>query len=242
MNRGNSGKYRFGHIEIGTLPGRHEKDFVVRLLHVNTSNEIGAEDPLERQDPLQWFDRWRREAEQAEPNDPNAAALATATANGAPSVRMVLVKRVMLKSGLLERFCFFTNSESRKGYELALNPRAALCFHWKSLRRQVRVEGVVHELEASEVDAYFHSRSRVSQIGATVSDQSRILSSRAELEERVRRFAEVTPGEVPRPAFWQGFRVEPQRIEFWISGADRLHDRFLFTRKDEMWEQVRLFP
>jgi len=198
---------------------------------VNTWNESGDQDPLEL------FDRWLGEAEQAEPNDPNAAALATATAGGAPSVRMVLVKRTMP-----DRFCFFTNAESRKGRELRENPRAALCFHWKSLRRQVRVEGAVHELEAGIVDAYFHSRSRASQIGAAVSEQSRTLKSRQELEERVRRFAETTPGEVPRPAFWRGFRVEPERIEFWISGEARLHDRFLFVGEGNRWEQIRLFP
>ena len=198
---------------------------------MNTSHEIGAEGPLEL------FDRWLGEAEQAEPSDPNAAALATATPEGAPSVRMVLVKRVMT-----DRFCFFTNVESRKGRELEVNRRAALCFHWKSLRRQVRVEGAVHELEVPVVDAYFHSRSRASQISAAISDQSRILKSREELEERVRRFSEVTPDEVPRPACWRGFWVQPERIEFWISGADRLHDRFQFTRRGERWEQVRLFP
>ncbi len=198
---------------------------------MNSSYEVGAEDPLEL------FDRWLGEAEQREPNDPNAAALATATVGGVPSVRMVLVKRVTA-----HRFCFFTNAESRKGRELEANPRAALCFHWKSLRRQVRVEGAVHALEAAAVDAYFHSRSRASQIGAAVSKQSRILKSREELEERVRQFTEGTPGEVPRPAFWRGFRMEPERIEFWISGADRLHDRFLFTRIGEGWERVRLYP
>jgi len=150
---------------------------------------------------------------------------------------MVLVKRMMP-----DRFCFFTNAESRKGRELAVNRRAALCFHWKSLGRQVRVEGAVRELEAPLVDAYFHSRSRASQIGAAISDQSRLLKSREALEERARRFAEAAPGEVQRPAYWQGFLVEPGSIEFWINGADRLHDRFLFTRKGEGWEQVRLFP
>jgi pyridoxamine 5'-phosphate oxidase len=198
---------------------------------VNTSNEIGAEDPLDL------FDRWLGEAEEGEPNDPNAAALATATPKGEPSVRIVLVKRV-----IPDRFCFFTNAESQKGRELEMNRRAALCFHWKSLRRQVRVEGTVHELEAQVVDAYFHSRSRASQIGAAISDQSRILKSREELEERVRRFSETTAGEVPTPACWRGFRIQPKRIEFWINGADRLHDRFLFTRKGEGWDQVRLFP
>ena len=192
---------------------------------------------IDESDPLILFDRWMGAAEQSEPNDANAAALATATAEGAPSVRMVLVKRVAA-----ERFCFFTNAESRKGGELATNARAALCFHWKSQRRQVRVEGAVREVDAAEVDAYFHSRSRESQIGAAVSDQSRILESRAVLEERARRFAEGHIGEVPRPGYWRGFCVEPQRIEFWISGAHRLHDRFLFTRVGDGWERVRLFP
>jgi pyridoxamine 5'-phosphate oxidase len=155
---------------------------------------------------------------------------------------MVLVKRVERQGETLERFCFFTNAESRKGRELEANRRVALCFHWKSVRRQVRVEGMVHELEPSAVDAYFHSRSRASQIGAAVSDQSRVLRSREELEERTRRFTEATPGEVPRPAFWKGFRIHPERIEFWIDGAARLHDRFLFTRKGDSWAQVRLFP
>lgn len=176
-------------------------------------------------------------AESAEPNDPNAAALATATPNGLPSVRMVLAKRVQN-----ERFCFFTNAESRKGGELALNPHAALCFHWKSLRRQVRVEGPVAELEAASVDRYFHSRSRDSQIGAAVSDQSRVLQSREELEVRVRHFRETHEGQVPRPAYWRGFRIEPEKVEFWIDGAHRLHDRFLYTRSASGWQMDRLFP
>ena len=198
---------------------------------MTTWNEIGEEDPLVL------FDRWLGEAEQAEPNDPNAAALATATPGGIPSVRMVLIKRTVP-----DRFCFFTNAESQKGRELGENRRAALCFHWKSLRRQVRVEGTVQELDDPVVDAYFHSRSRASQISAAISDQSRILKSREELEERVRRFTDATPGEVPTPASWRGYRVQPERIEFWISGDHRLHDRFLFTRKGERWELVRLFP
>jgi len=198
---------------------------------VTTWNEIGEEDPLVL------FDRWLGEAEQAEPNDPNAAALATATPGGIPSVRMVLIKRTVP-----DRFCFFTNAGSQKGRELGENRRAALCFHWKSLRRQVRVEGTVQELDDPVVDAYFHSRSRASQISAAISDQSRILKSREELEERVRRFTDATPGEVPTPASWRGYRVQPERIEFWISGDHRLHDRFLFTRKGERWELVRLFP
>ncbi|MBS1803315.1 MAG: pyridoxamine 5'-phosphate oxidase [Acidobacteria bacterium] len=192
---------------------------------------------LDAQEPIGLFDQWLADAERSEPNDPNAAALATASSDGAPSVRMVLVKRVQA-----ERFCFFTNCESRKGCELEANRHVALCFHWKSLRRQVRVEGEVQQLDANSVDAYFHSRSRRSQIGAAVSDQSRILSSRADLEERVRRFSEANQSEIPRPPYWRGFRIYPMRIEFWISGDDRLHDRFLFTRSASAWNMVRLFP
>jgi pyridoxamine 5'-phosphate oxidase len=192
---------------------------------------------LDAQHPFELFDTWLNEAEVAEPNDPNAVALATATPDGAPSVRMVLAKRVKQ-----ERFCFFTNAESRKGEELAVNPRVALCFHWKSLRRQVRVEGRASELGPAAVDSYFHSRSRDSQIGAAVSDQSRVLASRAQLEQRVGEFDRQHPGEIPRPPYWRGFRVDADRIEFWIDGANRLHDRFLFTRNGNDWERVRLYP
>jgi len=198
---------------------------------VTSSREITLENPL-----LQ-FDLWLREAETSEPNDPNAAALATATASGAPSVRMVLAKRVGE-----ERFCFFTNAESQKGRQLAENPRAALCFHWKSLRRQVRVEGSVAGLPEEASDIYFHSRSRGSQIGAAVSDQSRVLLSRERLEAKARAFAEAHPGEIPRPAYWRGFCLHPERIEFWLNGPDRLHDRFLFVRNTGRWQQSRLYP
>jgi pyridoxamine 5'-phosphate oxidase len=188
-------------------------------------------------DPLELFALWLQEAERSEPNDPNAAALATSTLAGQPSVRMVLVKRADERG-----FCFFTNAESRKGTELQTNPRAALCFHWKTLRRQVRVEGRVTEIEAVDVDAYFHSRSRNSQIGAAVSQQSRPLANREELEARFRRFAEEHPGEVPRPPHWCGFRMQAERIEFWVHGADRLHDRFLFTRESGAWNRTQLYP
>ena len=198
---------------------------------VNDSHDITSEDPLEL------FDAWLNQAQESEPNDPNAAALATSTRRGVPSVRMVLAKRIGE-----HRFCFFTNAESRKGIELAENPRAALCFHWKTLRRQVRVEGGVSELDASDVDEYFHSRSRASQIGAAVSDQSRILGSREDLEERVRIFGEEHPGEIPRPLFWRGFYLRAERIEFWLDGANRLHNRFLFTKQWDRWQRARLYP
>jgi pyridoxamine 5'-phosphate oxidase len=188
-------------------------------------------------DPLELFALWLQEAERSEPNDPNAAALATSTLTGQPSVRMVLVKRADERG-----FCFFTNAESRKGRELQTNPTAALCFYWKTLGRQVRVEGRVTEMEAADVDAYFHSRSRNSQIGAAVSQQSRPLASREELEAHFRRFAQEYPGEVPRPPHWCGFCVHAERIEFWQHGADRLHDRFLFTRESGAWNRTRLYP
>jgi pyridoxamine 5'-phosphate oxidase len=177
------------------------------------------------------------EAVASEPNDPNAVALATATLGGAPSVRMVLLK------GLDGRgFAFYTNSESRKGLELAANPRAAMCFHWKSLQRQVRVEGAVTELPAAEADVYFHSRSRGSQLGAAVSRQSQVLQSREVLEEMVKEYAAGHEGEIPRPEQWKGYVLQPERVEFWINRENRLHDRFLFVRGDVGWVKSRLFP
>ncbi|MBN9617973.1 MAG: pyridoxamine 5'-phosphate oxidase [Acidobacteriales bacterium 59-55] len=188
-------------------------------------------------DPIPLFRAWLREAEVAEPNDPNAVALATATADAAPSVRMVLLK------GLDERgFAFYTNAESRKGIELAENPRAAMCFHWKSLRRQVRVEGNVTSLPDTESDAYFHSRARGSQLGAVASLQSRPLLSREALEKSVRAAAERYPEIIPRPDNWHGYVLRPERIEFWINREERLHDRFLFSRRDQEWVKERLFP
>ncbi len=188
-------------------------------------------------DPVTLFRAWLREAEAREPNDPNAVALATATSAGVPSVRMVLLK------GLDERgFAFYTNAESRKGMELAENPRAAMCFHWKSLRRQVRVEGLVSELPYAEADAYFHTRSRGSQLGAVASRQSRPLASRELLEERVDAAERRYPKAVPRPDFWRGYVLWPERVEFWVNGVERLHDRFLFVRTESGWAKERLFP
>jgi pyridoxamine 5'-phosphate oxidase len=192
---------------------------------------------LGSKDPIALFAEWLKEAERSETNDANAAALATSTADGRSSVRMVLVKRVDERG-----FCFFTNAESKKGKQLQANPWAALCLHWKTLRRQVRVEGPVSEMESADVDAYFHSRSRDSQIGAAVSQQSRPLSSREELEARVRHFAHEHPGEVPRPADWTGFCLCPEQIEFWLDGENRLHNRFLFNRGPDGWKTVRLYP
>jgi pyridoxamine 5'-phosphate oxidase len=192
---------------------------------------------LESADPLELFAQWLKDAEQTESSDANAAALATSTADGHPSVRMVLVKRVDARG-----FCFFTNVESKKGIELQSNPWAALCFYWKSLHRQVRVEGPVTEVAASDADEYFHTRSRNSQIGAAVSQQSRPLASREELEARFRKFAQEHPGDVPRPPYWRGFRIQAERIEFWMQGVDRLHDRVLFNRDAGAWSSIRLYP
>jgi pyridoxamine 5'-phosphate oxidase len=188
-------------------------------------------------DPIALFGDWFQAASASEENDPNAMSLATATAGGRPSVRIVLLKRVD-KAG----FVFYTNSESRKGVEMLANPHVALCFHWKSLRRQVRVEGTVHDLPGEDADAYFHSRSRRSQIGALASEQSRPLASRAELEERAQALEEQYPGEVPRPHYWRGFVVVPETIEFWQDGPDRLHDRIVFRRIVTGWAKTRLYP
>jgi len=178
-----------------------------------------------------------KDAEAAEPNDPNALALATASREGLPSVRMVLMKRVDERG-----FAFYTNAESQKGVELAENPRAAMCFHWKSLRKQVRVSGMVTELSAEDADDYFRSRSRLSQLGAAASEQSRLLESREVLEARVRLLETVFPEEIPRPEYWKGYVLRPERIEFWQDGAGRLHDRFLFVRLEDVWRMERLFP
>lgn len=196
--------------------------------------DFGAETA---QDPIALFAAWLREAEASELNDPNATALATATADGVPSVRMILMKQLDERG-----FAFYTNAESRKGRELAGNAHAAMCFHWKSLRRQVRVEGVVTEQPGTDADAYFHTRTRMSQLSAAASEQSRVLGSREELEARVRELAEQYPNEVPRPDYWRGYVLRPKRIEFWIQGVARLHDRFLFVRSDDGWMKQRLFP
>ena len=188
-------------------------------------------------DPIRVFTRWMDEAKGSEPNDPNAVALATSTPDGRPSVRMVLVKRHDDRV-----FAFYTNAESQKGEELAVNPRAAMCFHWKSLRRQVRVEGTIVGQTAEEVDEYFHGRSRKSQLGAAASQQSRPLDDRERLETMVKDLAEKFPGEIPRPGYWSGYVLCPERIELWQDGPDRLHDRIVFTREGDSWSGMRLYP
>jgi pyridoxamine 5'-phosphate oxidase len=192
----------------------------------------------EPNDPVALFDAWLAEAAAIEPNDPNAVALATVGRDGHPSVRMVL-----LKSADSRGFVFFTNLESRKGRQLDENAHAALCFHWKSLRRQVRVEGAVTPVTTEEADAYFASRPRDSQIGAWASSQSRPLEGRFELEKRVAQFAiKFGLGRIERPAYWSGFRVAPERIEFWEERPFRLHDRLVYHRRDGGWATERLYP
>ena len=195
---------------------------------------------LDTDNPFDLFARWFADAEANEPNDPNAMSVATADADGRPSVRILLLKGFD-ESG----FVFYSNLESHKGQELLVNPFCALGFHWKSLRRQVRVEGAVTRVTDAEADAYFQSRARGSRIGAWASQQSRPLADRQMLLDAVARFeAQYEGGEVPRPPYWSGFRVVPVAIEFWQDGAFRLHDRFRFTRPadGEPWKVARLYP
>ncbi len=188
--------------------------------------------------PFALFRAWLEEAEAGEPNDPNAMTVATATRDGAPSARIVLLKGIDPRG-----FVFYTNKQSRKGSELAVNQRAALLFHWKSLRRQVRIEGAIEDVTPAEADAYFASRARVSRLGAAASDQSRPLASRALLEERVRNLDAQHPGEdIPRPPHWSGYRVLPAYFEFWRDMPFRLHDRLVLTPAREGWAVSRLYP
>ena len=189
-------------------------------------------------DPLALFDAWFAEARGSEPNDPEAMALATADAAGRPSVRMVL-----LKGHGPDGFVFYTNLDSRKGGELAANPNAALLFHWKSLRRQVRIEGRVTPVGEEEANGYFASRGRESKLGAWASDQSRSLDRRATLEARFADIEQRFEGQdVPRPPRWSGFRVTPRAIEFWHDRPHRLHERRLFTRDGDGWREGLLYP
>lgn len=191
-------------------------------------------------DPHALFEEWFAEARLAEPELPEAVALASADASGAPSVRMVL-----LKGHDARGFVFYTNSRSRKGVELAANAQAALLFHWKSLRRQVRIEGRVEVVSDAEADAYFATRSRESQLGAWASDQSQPMPSRASFEARYQALVEEYDGrDVARPAHWWGYRIVPERIEFWTDRAHRLHERRLFVQagEDGAWAESLLYP
>jgi pyridoxamine 5'-phosphate oxidase len=189
-------------------------------------------------DPVAVFESWLADARRVELNDPNAMTLATAMPDGRPSARIVL-----LKHADRDGFVFYTNTQSRKGEELTANPRAMLLFHWKTLGRQVRVEGAVSAVSAAEADAYFRSRPRESRLGAWASDQSRPLTDRNELLARLHALEEAYPGDdIPRPPHWSGYRVHPDKIEFWQDGAFRLHDRTVYTADQGSWRIGKLYP
>ena len=190
--------------------------------------------------PYELFSDWLGQAEQSEPNDPGAMCLATSTPEGKPSARMVLFK------GLDERgFVFYTNADSRKGQEILSNPYASVCFHWKSLLKQVRVEGELEEVSEDEADAYYNTRHRGSRVGAWASKQSQSLGSYDELKEFVESYESKFEGQedIPRPPYWKGFRIKPTSIEFWIDGEYRLHERYVFTPEENgAWKRHMLYP
>ena len=189
-------------------------------------------------DPLDQFREWFAEAEKREPGDANAMTVATAGPDGRPSARMVLLKGFDARG-----FVFYTNLGSRKGRELVANPYASLLFHWKSLDRQVRIEGPAESVTDAEADDYFATRNRLSQIGAWASKQSQPLQGRFALERRVARFAaKFHVGQIPRPDFWSGFRVIPERIEFWQAEEYRLHNRLVYSRSGDGWKTETLYP
>ncbi|HVY12173.1 MAG TPA: pyridoxamine 5'-phosphate oxidase [Alphaproteobacteria bacterium] len=193
--------------------------------------------PISGNDPFALFQQWFAEAQQKEINDPNAMSLATADESGI-SVRIVLLKGLDARG-----FTFYTNTQSRKGKQLKAHAKAGLCFHWKSLRRQVRVEGLIEPVTEDEADAYFRTRPRGSQIGAWASLQSENLESRAALEARLREFEKKFEGQdVPRPPHWSGFRLLPEMIEFWQDMPHRLHDRLIFRKEGKAWAQGRVYP
>jgi pyridoxamine 5'-phosphate oxidase len=214
------------------------KSFLHRLFTFGKGVALGLPADVEARNPLQLFNEWFEDAERAGVREPNAMTLATANPDGCPSARMVL-----LKGPVENGFVFFTNYGSRKALELEANPRAALVFNWRALLRQVRVEGKVERVSEAESRDYFRTRDRGSRIGAWASRQSEVLANRAELEQRVRNITEkFAGGDVPLPDFWGGYRVKPERIEFWQGRASRLHDRVLFEWGPQGWSARRLYP
>lgn len=191
------------------------------------------------ENPYELFGEWLELAKKSEQNDPNAMCLATADKDGRPSNRMVLL------NGLDERgFVFFTNAESRKGNDIAANPYAAICFHWKTLRKQVRIEGRIEYVGEDESNAYYNSRPRQSRIGAWASQQSRPLPQFSDLQDRVKHFEDEFEGmeDIPRPPYWKGFRVIPEKIEFWIDGEFRLHRRYIYALENGTWKTHMIYP
>lgn len=207
---------------------------------MDTETDLSSEDFTRSDEPFKLFERWLQDAVEQEVNDPTALSLATVDPDGLPNVRMVLLKGFDASG-----FSFYTNFESGKGRELLACPKAAMCFHWKSLRRQVRIRGDVETVSDSEADAYYQTRPRGSRIGAWASKQSRPLESRFALEKAVAEYtAKFGIGDIPRPPYWSGFRVVPVSIEFWHDRKFRLHDRIRFTRNDPLdeWTKTRLYP
>jgi pyridoxamine 5'-phosphate oxidase len=205
-----------------------------------TENGLTTGDFTEETEPFTLFGAWLKDAEASEINDPNAVSLATVDENGLPNVRMVLLKGYDVNG-----FVFYTNFESQKGQELLGQKKAAMCFHWKSLRRQVRLRGDVEIVTDAEADAYYQTRPRGSRIGAWASKQSRPLEGRFALEKAVAEYtARYAIGEIPRPSHWSGFRIKPTSIEFWHDRKFRLHDRMEFRREtpDQDWSKVRMYP
>ncbi|MDF1734614.1 MAG: pyridoxamine 5'-phosphate oxidase [Minwuia sp.] len=208
-------------------------------MFASTHSDAEADAMTDTEDPFDLFQTWLKEASESEPNDPNAMSVATVDETGMPNVRMVLLKGADQRG-----FTFYTNFESQKGQEILFARKAALCFHWKSLRRQVRVQGPVEVVDDAEADAYFASRPRDSRIGAWASDQSRPMAGRFEFEKKIAKFAaKYAIGEVPRPPHWSGFRVVPTRFEFWRDKPFRLHERNIYRRiGTEDWKREILYP
>ena len=208
---------------------------------MNEKNQLGLNSCfLNLDDPIKLFETWMEKAKQTEPNDPNAVALATSNKNNIPSVRMVLLKDFN-KDG----FVFYTNLNSRKGNELKENPNASMCFHWKSLLRQIRITGKIYKVSEDEADAYYKTRSYGSRIGAWASNQSSILNNREDLYKSIEDYKKKYPNEnnVPRPKNWSGWNLKPNSIEFWLDGEDRIHQRLKYVKKENgIWEKFLLNP